>query len=384
MFERTLKAKLLELKDQFPVIAILGPRQSGKTTLARTLFSDYRYVNLEDFEEQEFAQKDPKGFLIRFRNEKGVILDEIQKAPKILSYIQLEVDENDQLGRFILTGSQNILLNQHVSQTLAGRVGLTTLLPLSIEELRQANRLPESAIDAVFRGFYPRGYHHHIDPVVFADSYIRTYLERDVRDIKQITSLSDFQKFFRLCAARIGQLLNLSDLAVATGVSLATVKSWLSILEASYVIFLLQPYYENFNKRIVKMPKLYFYDTSLACNLLRLTSEDNVYEHYLRGGLFESMILSDLMKQRFHRGLPPNLYFWRDKTGLEVDGILEIDGKIQAVEVKSTATIQSSLFENLEKWSTLAEVSQEEGVVIYAGNEEQKRKNGHIRSWKMI
>lgn len=384
MIERTLKAKLLELKKQFPVLAVLGPRQSGKTTLVRSLFPKYRYVNLESFEEQEFAQEDPKGFLERFRNEEGVILDEIQKAPKLLSYIQIEVDNNPHPGRFILTSSQNILLNQHVSQTLAGRVALTTLLPLSIEELRENNALPASAQEAIFRGFYPRSYSSHIDTVVFAESYIRTYVERDVRDIKQIASLSEFQKFLRLCAARIGQLLNLSSLATEAGLSLATVKSWLSVLEASYIIFLLQPYHKNFNKRLVKMPKLYFYDTSLACRLLRLTNPDDVYEHYLKGGLFESMILSDLLKKRYHRGLPPNAYFWRDKVGNEIDCILEENSHVIAIEFKSSATINAEMFETLAYWSSLANTPKEKGVVVYGGEEEQQRTQGHLLPWRLL
>lgn len=384
MIERTLKTKLLALKKQFPVLAIFGPRQSGKTTLVRSLFADYRYVNLESFEEREFAEEDPKGFLERFHKDKGVILDEIQKAPKLLSYVQLEVDENPQLGRFILTGSENILLSHHVSQTLAGRVGLTTLLPLSIEELRNAQALPATAMEAIFRGFYPRVYQDSVDPVVFSESYMRTYVERDVRDIKQITSLTEFQKFLRLCAARIGQLLNLSSLATEAGLSLATVKSWLSVLEASYIIFLLQPHHVNLNKRLVKMPKLYFYDTSLACHLLRITNPDDVYDHYLRGGLFESMIISDLLKKRYHHALPPNAYFWRDKVGNEVDCLLEEDSRIRPIEIKSSATIQSEMFDGLIKWSEWTKTSPEKGVIIYGGDEEQKRTHGHLLPWSLL
>lgn len=384
MFKRTLEEKLLELKKQFPVIALFGPRQSGKTTLARSLFPTYRYVNLESFEEQEFAIEDPKGFLMRFQGEEGVILDEIQKTPGLLSYIQIEVDEAQVLGRFVITGSQNILLNQHVSQTLAGRVALMTLLPLSIEELREAGKLPDVPEEAIFRGFYPRVYHNSLDPVVFADSYIRTYVERDVRDIQRITSLLEFQKFMRLCAARIGQLLDLTDLSKDAGISLPTVKAWLSILEASYIIFLLQPHHTNFNKRLVKMPKLYFYDTSLACNLLRLTSSDDVYDHYLRGGLFESMILSNFLKSRYHHGLPPNVYFWRDKLGSEVDCILEEGARLTPIEIKSSATIQSDMFEGLVKWCELAELSPQSGTIIYGGTEKQVRSQGNILSWKLL
>jgi len=385
MYRRTLESKLLQLKDQFPVLALFGPRQSGKTTLTKTLFPTYRYVNLEAFEEQEFATQDPKGFLERFRAEDGIILDEIQKTPKLLSQIQVEVDEHpSSTGRFILTGSQNILLNHRVNQTLAGRVALTTLLPLSIEEMRDAEILPLTAAEAIFQGAYPRVYQHKTDPVVFAESYIRTYVERDVRDIQQITSLLEFQKFMRLCAARIGQLLDLTDLSKDAGISLATVKAWLSVLEASYILFFVQPHHVNFNKRLVKMPKLYFYDTSLACHLLRLTSADDVYQHYLRGGLFESMILSDLLKNRFHRGLPPNVYFWRDKSGTEVDCILEDGPRLKPIEIKSTSTIQSDLFDGLVKWCSWAGLPPDQGTLIYAGSESQKRSQGNVLSWRML
>ena len=214
--------------------------------------------------------------------------------------------------------------------------------------------------------------------------YIRTYVERDVRDLKQIVSLSEFQKFMRLCAARIGQLLNLSSLATEAGLSLPTVKSWLSVLEASYILFLLQPHHVNLNKRLVKMPKLYFYDTSLACSLLRLTRPDDVYDHYLRGGLFESMIVSDLLKKRYHRGLPPNAYFWRDKAGNEIDCILEEGARMTPIEIKSSATIQSEMFQGLLKWSEWANLPADQGLVIYAGEEEQKRAQGHVLSWRLL
>lgn len=381
---RTLAPHLLQLSKQFPVLALLGPRQSGKTTLAKTLFPHYRYVNLESFEEQEFADSDPRGFLARFHNEEGIILDEIQKAPKLLSNIQIEVDETGVLGRFILTGSHNILLNQHIGQTLAGRIALTTLLPCSIEELRAANDLPETMQMMLLQGSYPRVYQSHVNPVVFAESYIRTYVERDVRDIKQITSLSDFQKFMRLCAARIGQLLNMSALANEAGLSLATVKSWISLLEASYVIFLVQPHHQNFNKRIVKMPKLYFYDTGLACHLLRLTNADDVYNHYLRGNLFESLVMADLMKKRYHRALPPNAYFWRDKTGHEVDCLLEEGGKVIPIEIKSSATISSDMVSGLIKWTSLAGIPLDQGIVIYGGDQEQKRNIGRFLPWSLL
>ena len=271
-----------------------------------------------------------------------------------------------------------------MNKTLAGRVALMTLLPFSIEELREAAKLPGSAVEAIFRGYYPRVYHHVVDPIIFAENYIRTYVERDVRDIQQITSLLEFQKFMRLCAARVGQLLDLTDLSKDAGISLPTVKAWLSVLEASYIIFLVQPHHMNFNKRVVKMPKLYFYDTALVCHLLRITSPDDVYDHYLRGGLFESMILSDFLKKRYHHGLPPNVYFWRDKSGHEIDCILEEGNQLIPIEIKSSATIQLDMFDNLVKWCDWATLDPGSGTVIYAGEEQQKRKQGHILSWKLL
>lgn len=381
---RTLAPYLEKLASQFPAIAILGPRQSGKTTLAKMLFPTYRYVNLESLEEREYAEEDPRGFLSRFQKESGVILDEIQKAPKLLSALQIEIDENPKLGRFILTGSQNFVLNERIGQTLAGRIGLTTLLPLSIEELREAGLLPKTPQEAIFQGFYPRVYENQIDPVVFAESYMRTYVERDVRDLRHITSLSDFQKFLRLCAGRIGGVLNLSSLATETGISMQTAKAWLSILEASYVLFLLQPYHVNFNKRVVKSPKLYFYDTALACNLLRLTKVDDVYVHFLRGGLFESMVISNFLKRRFHRALPPNVYFWRDKSDHEVDCILDMGTHIESIEIKSSETLNAHQFDGLKKWAEITKGKVDHAKLVYGGDESLQRKGIRIDSWKNL
>lgn len=384
LFIRGLEQKLLELKNQFPILALFGPRQSGKTTLAKKVFPSYAYVNLESFEQREFATTDPKGFLERYQKEEGVILDEIQKVPDLLSYLQVEVDEKEPLGRYVLTGSQNILLNSQISQSLAGRVALLTLLPCSIQELAQAEKLPENAQEAIFKGFYPRVHYRNLDPIVFAESYVRTYVERDVREIQQVGSLLEFQKFMRLCAARTGQLLDLTDLAKDAGISLATVKSWLSILEISYVIFLLQPHHQNFHKRITKRAKLYFYDTALACHLLRLNSEEDVYEHYLRGSLFESMIVSDLIKQRVSLALPPNVYFWRDKSGHEVDCLLEEKGSLFPIEIKSSVTIRETMFEDLQYWCQLASLDPREARLIYAGKENQQRSKGKILSWRSL
>ncbi len=384
LIKRTLNAPLQKLAKQFPVLAVFGPRQSGKTTLVKEVFPQYKYINLELFENQQLAQEDPRGFLKQFENEPGVILDEIQNTPKLFSYIQVEVDEKQKEGHFILTGSQNILLNQRVSQTLAGRVALTTLLPLSIEELRLAKQLPTSSAEAIFKGFYPRVYQNDIDPVVFADSYVRTYIERDVRDIKNITSLTEFQKFMRLCAGRTGQLLNLSALANESALSLKTVKSWLSILQASYVIFLLEPFHQNFNKRVVKMPKLYFYDTSLACNLLRITKAEDVFEHYLKGGLFESMIISNFFKMQYHQLLPPNLYFWRDKLGNEVDCLQEDGQHLRGIEIKAGETFNSSMLDGLKKWSSISQTPLQNSQLTYGGSKTQKINEILIQSWRNL
>lgn len=271
-----------------------------------------------------------------------------------------------------------------MSQTLAGRIAFLTLLPLSIGELKKADKLPHTAEELIFKGSYPRLHHDSIDPPIFAESYIRTYVERDVRDLLKITSLLDFQKFIRLCAARIGQLLEISNLAKDAGVSIQTAKAWLSVLEASYVIFLLQPFYRNLNKRVIKSPKLYFYDTGLACHLLRITSADDVYDHYLKGNLFESMVVSDFYKKQFHNAFAPNVYFWKSKSGLEIDCLLEEGAKLIPVEIKTSQTIQSDKFDHLIKWADLAKTPIERGKIIYGGDEDQVRSQGSIISWKNL
>ena len=275
---------------------------------------------------REFASEDPRGFLEQYSKKSGragVILDEIQNTPNLFSYLQVSVDQDPRPGFYILTGSQNILLNQHISQTLAGRISIQTLLPFSIEELQEANRLPEDPFTTLFQGFYPPIYTKAIDPQDWYKGYVQTYVERDARQIRNISDLSVFQKFVKLCAGRIGQLLNLTSLSNDCGISVNTARSWISILEASYIIFLLQPHHKNFSKRLIKSPKLYFYDPGLASYLLGIESPKMLFQHYLRGGLFESMVLCNLMKQRFNAGKTSNLYFWRDKTGLEVDCLIE-------------------------------------------------------------
>lgn len=382
--ERKMAPRLKKLSQKFPVLGILGPRQSGKTTLAKSLFSEHKYVNLEELDTRQFAAEDPRRFLKSLEGGSGAILDEIQRVPDLLSYIQVHVDEWQKPGFFILTGSQNILLNQHISQTLAGRIALTTLLPLSLGELQDASLLSNDLESTLFQGFYPSVYAKKMEAADWIPNYIQTYVERDVRDLKQITDLILFQKFIQLCAGRIGQILDLTSIGNDCGISAHTVRSWLSVLEASYIIFLLQPHYKNFSKRLIKSPKLYFYDSGIACHLLSIRSPKDLFTHYLRGGIFESMILSDLLKQRYNAGLASNLYFWRDKSGHEVDCILEEGESLVPIEIKSGETLSADFFASLVKWNQLAERDPARSYVVYGGSEQQIRSQGTAIGWRQL
>ena len=382
--KRELITKVRSLAKQFPVISIFGPRQSGKTTLSQAAFKNYKYVNLEDLSTKKFAKKDPKGFLEVLSKEKGVILDEVQNVPDLLSYIQIHVDTYEKSGFFILTGSQNLLLNEKVSQSLAGRVAILTLLPFSVKELKKEKLLPSDWMEVVFEGFYPRVVAGKSRAEEWYENYIRTYLERDVRQVKNIVNLSLFEDFLKLCAGRIGQLLNTTSLANDCGITVDTARSWLSILEASYVIYLLRPHHKNFRKRIVKSPKLYFYDTGIACSLLGVERQEELLSHYLRGGLFECFILSELAKNEFNRGKRPRMYFWRDNKGNEVDCVIEKKGRLIPVEIKSGKTINESFFDTLKYWNEISETSSKDNFVIYGGNEDEKRTHANVLGWKSL
>ena len=384
MIKRDLESKLLQLAQQFPVVALLGPRQSGKTTLAQAAFSQYKYVSLEDFDVYNLAVTDPRAFLDHYDNPHGIILDEIQNTPELLSYIQTEVDRRQKAGFFVITGSQNFLLNEAITQTLAGRVAILTLLPLALSELKQANLLPVDSNTMIFQGSYPRVYAHKISPVDWYPNYIRTYLERDVRQIKNVSDLSLFQLFMKLCAGRIGQLLNVSSLANDCGISVSTANSWLSLLQESYIIFLLQPHFKNFSKRLVKTPKLYFYDLGIACFLLEIESAKQVATHYLRGGLFESYAIAEMMKLRYNVGRIPHYYFWRDKMGHEVDCIIGHGGKLFPVEIKAGQTITQDYFEELHYWTELAGPESGRSYCIYTGAESQNRTLVSVLKWQDI
>ncbi len=387
MYTRSL-AKTLKLYASFPVIAILGPRQSGKTTLVQLYYPKHKFLSLENPATREFATNEPKKFLETYENEHGIILDEFQYVPSLLSYIQLDVDSKKRKSYFILTGSQNFLMNQAISQSLAGRVGLVTLLPLSLSELLQNDLITGNVEDVVFRGCYPRLYNEHFDPQRLYPSYLQTYVERDVRQLVHVGDLTSFQKFIQLCAARVGNLLNLSDLATVCGISVPTAKRWLSTLEASYIIFLLEPHFKNFNKRITKMPKLYFYDTGLVCNLLRISSKEQLALHPSWGSIFENFILADIAKQYFNRGERPPIYFWRDKNGrIEVDCLIDVAGKLFPVEIKSSSEVRTDFFKGLQQWNSLEKsiettADTSHSFLIYAGEEIQKHIGGIALPWK--
>ncbi|MDE6410862.1 MAG: ATP-binding protein, partial [Muribaculaceae bacterium] len=363
MILRTLSSKIQYLATKFPVVALTGPRQSGKSTLLKFLFPDYRYVSLEDLDMRSFASTDPRGFLATYDNH--VIIDEAERVPELFSYLQTHIDKYNDPGMYMLSGSRNFHLMDAIDQSLAGRVAILKLLPFSRLELNDGGILPATINEQIFTGFYPRIYDKNIYPTDYYPSYINTYIERDVRQILNVTNLARFTRFLRLCAGRIGQLLNKSSLAVEAGITIPTVDSWLSVLEASYIIYCLEPNYRNYNKRIVKSPKLYFYDTGLACSLLGLTSAEQVATHYMRGELFENLVITQFIKSEYNRGVTPDLTFWRDSTGLEVDLINTNGVDLHAYEIKSGSTFNQSYFDGLKKWGVISGTPTERLAVVY-------------------
>lgn len=380
MIRRILSGKILELAGKFPVLMLTGPRQSGKTTLLRNLFPDLFYASLENPETRSFAHLDPKGFLLRYRD--GGIMDEVQQSPELLSYIQEIVDESGQTGQFILSGSQSFQLHDRIAQSLAGRTAIFRLLPFSFDELVPENLLFSTPEENILNGFFPRIFDKKISPPDFYPNYIQTYLERDVRSLQNIQNLNLFTRFLGLCAGRVGQLLDFTSLANDCGISVNTAKSWISVLEASYVIFLLQPHHANFNKRVIKRPKLYFHDTGLCCSLLRVEDVSQLTNHYLRGALFENLVIAEFLKNRFNRGKISNLYFWRDHRGTEIDLILEQPGKLIPVEIKSARTWHPGFFSDLEKWNRFSGNNLSDAYVIYGGDEEATTRSGNLLSWR--
>lgn len=370
MIQRNAESKLLHLSRQFKAVALVGPRQSGKTTLAKHVFGDKPYVSLENPDIRRFALEDPRSFLGQF--PEGAILDEAQRAPDLFSYLQQILDEDDATGKFIITGSNNFLLQESISQSLAGRIAYLFLLPFAISELPGRDIINLQKL--IFKGLYPPVYDQPVDPDKWYSDYIRTYIERDVRQLKNITDLNVFERFLRLCAGRIGQLLNMSNLAIETGVDSKTIASWIGILESGFILYRLQPHHNNFNKRIVKMPKLYFYDTGLACALLGIHNPQQLSYHHMTGSLFENLIISELLKSRYNKAKNINLFFWRDNVGHELDIMIENSNGLFPVEIKYGKTITPEFFKGLLFWHKISNT--QNGSIVYGGDVAQKRSNG--------
>ncbi len=372
MIQRQAKNRLLYLAQTFKSVAVTGSRQSGKTTLIKQVFKDKPYFSLENPDIRRYVMDDPKGFLNA--NPKGAILDEIQRTPELFSYLQEVLDNSKVKGLFILSGSNNLLLQQSISQTLAGRIAYLNLLPFSISELSKSRAFPKDDNELMIKGFYPPVYDQGIPAQDWAPEYIRTYIERDVRQVKNITDLNVFERFFKLIAGRVGQELNSNSLAAETGVDVKTIQSWIGILATGFIIYLLKPHSKNFKKSIVKRPKIYFYDTSLVCSAIEIRNTDQLMTHPSRGFIFENMVVSELLKNRTNAGLPVNLYYWRDKTGHEVDLIIDNAGKLVPVEIKSGKTLNNEFFKNLNYWCRLSGVKN--STVLYGGKQQQERSTG--------
>jgi len=381
MIPRKLTPHIQKMLEKFPVVSLTGPRQSGKTTLLNHAFPDYKYYNLERMDHREMIIADPLGFL---RNAgTRVIFDEAQNLPELFSYIQVVSDEKNMPGQYILSGSQSFLLNHQISQTLAGRVNVNHLFPFDITELDTVKN--QDINQTILNGFYPRIYDKHIAPADFYPSYLETYIQRDIRTLKRIENLNSFSRFLGLCAGRTGQVLNLTSLANDSGIAVNTAKAWLSLLEASFIIYLVQPYYKNFSKRLIKSPKLYFYDTGVACSLLKLTDPQMINTHYLYGSLFENLVISEVLKSQCHSGKRPSVYYWRESNGTEIDCIIEQgNNKITALEIKGGQTFTKDYLKNLKIFA-----KDETGIninksIVYAGDQLAKIHNIQIIPWNEL
>lgn len=379
MITRDIKKLLKEMMNSFPVVTVTGPRQSGKTTLVRNTYPDMKYVSLEELDIRKFAISDPRGFLAEYNN--GVIIDEIQKVPDLLSYIQGIVDQDKTNGRFILTGSNQFEYMSSISQSLAGRTGILKLLPFSYSELYGESYISQNEV--LYSGFYPRIFDQQIRPELFLSSYLETYVEKDVRAVSKVHNLMQFHRFLQLCAGRTGQILNYNNIGNELGIDSKTVKEWLSIAMAGYIIFLLPPYYRNFNKRIIKSPKLYFFDVGLATHLLGIQRQDQLSSHPQKGELFENFVILEFLKNRYNQGKRSNLYYFRDNTGNEVDLIYETGLGAIPIEIKSAQTVNSSFFKGLDYFAKINKDSLEK-YLIMGSDIHQQRSDYFISSYPYI
>lgn len=381
MISRQLEKKIKQAARQFPIVSVMGPRQSGKTTLVKSIFPKAEYVSFEDPDVRRNVEADPRGFLTSYKSM--LIIYEVQRIPEVFSYVQAIVDERGKNGQFIFTGSQNYLLHEKISQSLAGRVAILRLLPLSLQELMAAGQKISSADAILQKGFYPALWKKRTDTGLYYSSYVNTYLERDVRQIQNIGNLTQFQNFIRLCAGRAGQILNLTSLGNDCGISHNTAKAWLSILESSFIISLLQPYFENYNKRIVKSPKLYFYDSGLLCYLLDISKAAQLQHHYMKGQLLENFVFSELVKSAYNQGQQARLYYWRDKTGNEVDFLIQYAGYKRLIEVKSGKTINTDFFRGLDYFRRIYKGKDRiRTSLIYSGDNEYTYQQTSVFNWK--
>lgn len=377
--KRRIKIEMDIYSKKYPILALTGPRQAGKTTFLRTEFSNYRYINLENPDMRDYAERDPNNFLNEY--DKYVIFDEIQRVPFLFSYLQTKVDEDRIMGQYILSGPQNFQLLQNITQSLAGRVAIFKLLPFDLEEMKSANFLSDDYAVNLVRGFYPAIYDRDIPSKVFYSNYIQTYVERDLSELIHIKDLKLFRNFISLCAARAGNLLNLNSLANECGITQPTAKSWISVLESSYIVFQLQPYFANLNKRITKSSKLFFYDTGLLAHLLKIKDAHSLKISPHKGNLFENFVVSEFVKNNYHQNLLHDLWFWRDAVGHEVDLIWQSDELLNLVEIKASETIMPDMFKGLtyfEKW--VPQLIKTKSV-LHCGNFNQNRELGKVSSW---
>ncbi len=376
---REIKKSVDQLIDKYPIIAITGPRQSGKTTFLKSTFPEYEYINLENPDNREFAIEDPNGFLKRFSGK--TIIDEVQRVPSLFSYLQSKVDEENSMGHYILSGSQNFHLMQNITQSLAGRVAIFRLFPFDFQELKSENLLNSNYLSSLIKGFYPAIFSREINSTIFYSNYIETYVQRDITELLEVKNLGLFKKFLSLLATRAGQLLNLNSLANECGISQPTAKSWLTVLESSYVVFTLQPYFENFSKRLVKTPKIYFYDSGLLCHLLGLNDTDYLMTNPIKGALFENMIIAEHIKRMYHKNEVVESWFWRDSAGNEIDLLFSKNQELIVHEIKSTETIMTNQMKGLNYFEKTAINKKVSKKLIYTGNENYIRQNCEIIPW---